>query len=126
MCGPREREHTRDLVERAADALVERRREHAECAWGRREEKEGVPAGDEEREEGVCGKRVSGRCEEGRERMRLLSNDGLVRGERGEAEPTMWCTPTSGLFRAAARVFAAFEPTLRHPPIPGILVSTSR
>jgi hypothetical protein len=30
----------------------------------------------------------------------------------------MWWTPTRGLLRAAARDFAAFEPTLRQPPIP--------
>lgn len=30
----------------------------------------------------------------------------------------MWCTPTSGLLSDAARVFAAFDETLRQPPIP--------
>ena len=40
---------------------------------------------------------------------------------RGEGiNITIWWTPTTGRFRAAARDFAAFEPTLRHPPIPGI------
>lgn len=32
---------------------------------------------------------------------------------------TMWCTPTKGLHVAAARVFAAFEHTLKQPAIPG-------
>ena len=31
---------------------------------------------------------------------------------------TIWCTPTRGLFVAAARVFAAFEHTLKQPGIP--------
>ena len=34
------------------------------------------------------------------------------------AERTIWCTPTKGLSVAAARVFAAFEHTLRQPAIP--------
>lgn len=31
---------------------------------------------------------------------------------------TIWCTPTIGLPSAAASVLAAFDPTLRQPPIP--------
>ena len=34
----------------------------------------------------------------------------------------MWCTPTSGLLRAAASVLAALEPTPRQPVMPMLYV----
>ena len=36
-----------------------------------------------------------------------------------ETRHTMWCTPTNGFAVAAARVFAAFEHTLKQPAMPG-------
>lgn len=42
-----------------------------------------------------------------------------INGGRKGNHQTIWCTPTNGLFSAAARDLAASKDTLRQPAIPG-------